>query len=103
MRYVLLLISLTFLLSASCGTSTSSIDKIQERLNENACRINREELIFQIQELEYRQDTTFKEIPQSFLNDSLLLCPATDQPYLMIVNGNDRMIRCPSGHGESSF
>ena len=103
MRNVLLLIGLIVFLSASCGTSTSNIDKIQERLNRNKCRIYREELIFQIQELEYFQDTTFTDIPESFLDDSLLSCPVTALPYLMIVEGNNRTIRCPSGCGESSF
>ncbi len=92
-----------FLLVAACGTATSNIDEIRDRLNENSCRINREELIFQIRELEYLQDTTFAEIPQFLLNDSLLVCPSTGHHYTMVADGNDRTIICPAGHGESSL
>lgn len=102
MRNTLICIAV-FLFVAACGTATSSIDEIRDRLNENSCRINREELVFQLQNLEYLQDTTFSEIPEFLLDDSLLVCPATSQLYVMVVDGNDRTIICPAGHGESSF
>ena len=92
-----------FLFVTACGTATSNIDMIKERLTENGCRINREELIFQMRELEYLQDTVYTEIPQPLLEDSLLVCPSTSQLYMMAVDGNDRTIICPAGHGESSF
>ncbi|MCK5131978.1 MAG: hypothetical protein KAR40_07490 [Candidatus Sabulitectum sp.] len=103
MRNVSLFTGLAVLLFAACGTSISNIDKIQARLNKNKCRINREELIYSMQDLEYRQDTTFTEIPQTLIDDSLLVCPATNQFYLLVVDGNDRTVICPGGHGESSF
>ncbi len=99
----LLLCAAVLLMVTSCGTSVSNIDLIQERLSNNKCRINREELIFQMQEMEYLQDTTFTEIPQFLLADSLLVCPVTGQFYLFEADRNDRTIRCPAGHGVSSF
>ena len=84
-------------------TAVSNIDMIHERISNNKCRINREELIFQMQEIEYLQDTTFTEIPQFLLADSLLVCPVTGQFYLFEADGNDRTIICPAGHGVSSF
>ena len=91
------------LLLAACGTTISSIDDIKARLNKNKCRINREELVFQMGELEYLQDTTFYEIPQLLLDDSLLVCPSNEEFYFMVVDGNDRSIGCPFLHGDSSF
>lgn len=102
MRNVSLFTGLAVLLFAACGTSTNIV-KIQTRLNENKCRLNREELIFRMQDLEYLQDTTFNEIPQTLIDDSLLVCPATNQFYLLVVDGNDRAVICPQEHGESSF
>ena len=102
-QILLLLWAAVVLMVTSCGTAVSNIDLIQERLSNNQCRINREELIFQIKEIEYLQDTTFTVIPQSLLADSLLVCPATGQIYLFEADGNDRTIRCPAGHGASSF
>lgn len=103
-KQILLSLCVTVLLVVtSCGTAVSNIDLIQERLTNNECRINREELIFQVKEIEYLQDTTFTGIPQFLLDDSLLVCPATGQIYLFEADGNDRTIRCPAGHGESSF
>lgn len=95
--------SIASLLLTACGTTVSNLDEIEERLNENRCRINREALIFEMAELEYFQDTTYYEIPQLLLDDSLLVCPLTDQFYLFVIDGNDRSIECPSIHGDSSF
>lgn len=101
-----LIISITVLFSLffiACGTTTSNIDRIQERVDKNKCRMNREDLIFHIQDLEYFHDTTYIEIPQALLDDSLLFCPATGELYLLEVDGDDRMFICPAGHGDSSF
>ncbi len=100
---VLITISFFILFLTSCGTSTSSINEIEKRLIENSCRINREELIFQIHSIEYVQDTTFSEIPESLLPDSLLFCPSTGLNFILLVDGGNRKIECPSNHGDSSF
>ncbi len=104
-RAFLVLICCGVFLYAACisSTTTSNIDEIQERLNTNKCRINREELIFQIQELEYLQDTTFSEIPELHLDGSLLVCPVTSQTYRLTVDGDERSIVCNTEHGDSSF
>ncbi len=103
MTRILIVGSIAIVLLTACGTTISSIDDITARLNKNRCRINREELIFQIGEQEYLQDTTFYEIPQLLFDDSLLVCPSNEQFYFMVVDGNDRSIECPSIHGDSSF
>ncbi len=94
---------LTTLFSMACGTTTSNIDRIQERVDKNKCRMNREDLIYHIQDLEYLHDTTYIEIPQALVDDSLLSCPATGELYLLEADGDDRMIICPTGHGDSSL
>ncbi|MEA3266055.1 MAG: hypothetical protein U9P42_03830, partial [Candidatus Fermentibacteria bacterium] len=89
---------------AACSTvTTSNIDDIQDRLIKNKCRITRQNLIFRINDLEYDMDTTFVEIPQSLIPDSLLVCPGTDSVYILETDGNDRTIICPAGHGATSF
>ncbi len=101
-KTLLLAFSLSLLLT-SCGTSTSSIDEIRERLEVNKCRMNREELIFQIKDQEYLQDTTYTEIPGFLLEDSIFTCPSNGLYYTLVWDGDDRSIECPSGHGDSSF
>lgn len=101
MKKILLLVC--SLLLVSCGATTSSIDEIRERLETNKCRLNREELIFQIRDQEYLQDTIYTEIPAILLQDSLLVCPSTGVHYTLVRDGDDRSIECPSGHGDSSF
>jgi len=92
------------LIIAACSTATTSnIDDIQERLITNRCRITRQNLIFRINDLEYEMDTTFVEIPQSLIPDSLLVCPGTGSIYMLETDGNDRTIICSAGHGVSSF
>ncbi|MCK5785217.1 MAG: hypothetical protein KAH54_01520 [Candidatus Sabulitectum sp.] len=106
MRNILVVAGAVLLLFLSvwgCGSSTSTIDQITGRVNRNKCRINRECLIIQIEDLEYHMDTTFAGIPLDLLADSLVACPESLQPYTLSADGNDRMITCPSGHGESSF
>ena len=98
----MIILAFSFIL-VSCGTTTSSIDKIRERLETNKCRMNREELIFQINEQEYLHDTTYTEIPGFLLEDSTLTCPSSGEHYVLVRDGNDRSIECPSGHGNSSF
>ncbi|HOP26850.1 MAG TPA: hypothetical protein PLM22_06490 [Candidatus Sabulitectum sp.] len=93
-------------LLAGCGTETSDapdLDMIRDRLNRNACRMIREELVFQMGELEFRNDSTYSAIPGELLPESLLICPVTTEAFEMLVDGDDRMIRCPSGHGETRF
>ncbi len=90
----------------SCGTETSNgpdIDMIRERLNENACGIVREDLIFRIEDLEFINDTTFTEIPLDLIAESLTVCPVTGEQLQMIVENRDRSIICPSGHGQTEF
>ena len=103
MKSKLILSISAILLVAACGTKTFDIDMVRDRLNKNKCKINREDLIFQVSELEYLRDTTFTAVPTSLLEDSVCVCPATTQPYLLVFDGNDRTIACPVGHGESSF
>ncbi len=98
----ILLIALSLVL-LSCGTTTSSIDEIRERLEVNKCRLNREEVIFQMRDHEYLQDTTYTEIPGFLLEDSLYTCPSSGEFYSLVMDGDDRSIECPSGHGDSSF
>lgn len=96
-----LLLSLT-----GCGTETSDapdLEMIRDRLNRNACRMIREELVFQMGELEFRNDTTYSAVPGELLPDSLLICPVTSELLEMLVDGDHRSIRCPSGHGETRF
>ncbi len=96
-----LLLSLT-----GCGTEISDapdLDMIRDRLNRNACRMVREDLVFQMGELEFRNDSTYSAIPGELLPDSLLICPVTSETFEMLIDGDDRMIRCPSGHGETRF
>jgi len=105
MRYLFLVIT-AVLLAGSCTTTTAeepNIDEIRDRLNRNACRITREDLIFQMGELEYLNDSTYTEIPSGLLADSLLFCPVTGDPYTMLIDDGDRFINCPAGHGESEF
>lgn len=95
------------LLIAGCGTETSGggleIEEIRERLQQNACRIQRDEFVFRLRDMEYRADSTYTAMPDSFPVDSLLFCPVTEEPYLMVVSGADRYIECPSGHGSTSL
>lgn len=92
-----------FLFFFSCGTATSTLDGIEARMNNNKCKMAREAFITALCNLEYRQDTTFTEIPQSVFDDSINTCPVTGEFYIMIVDGDSREISCPSGHGESPF
>lgn len=103
MKVILFFSVLTVLLIAACGTSTSNIDEITRRINYNNCRLNREELIFQIRELEYNMDTTFTVLSPGLFSDSVLVCPVSGEPYTFVVDGGNRSIECPSGHGESSL
>jgi hypothetical protein len=92
------------LLFLGCGTETSDdldIQAIRDRLNMNACRINREELLFQLGELEFVNDSTYLEIPAGMLPDSLLVCPVTGEMYQFSRHDGKAVIICPSGHGES--
>lgn len=94
------------LVLVSCGSVTSdepNIDMIRDRLNRNACRIQREDLIFEIGELEFVNNTTYSEIPLELLPESLDVCPVTLEPYQLLVDGNKRRIVCPSGHGRTDF
>ncbi len=98
--------ALLMLAIAACGTETSrppDLDMIRDRLNRNACRMVREELVFQMGELEFRNDSTYTAIPLELLPDSLVVCPVTSEALEMRVDGDDRSIRCPSGHGETRF
>lgn len=98
--------ALLLLAIAACGTETSrppDLDMIRDRLNRNACSMVREELVFQIGELEFRNDTTYSAIPEELLPDSLLVCPVTSEALEIMTDGDDRSIRCPSGHGETRF
>ena len=98
---------LVFLLIAlSCGTEVSrgpDIDMIRDRLDRNACKIVREDLVFQMGELEFVNDTTYADIPFELLADSLSVCPVTEDQLLMVRDGNHRKIVCPSGHGQTDF
>jgi len=96
--------SLLFL--TACGSTSSgnlNIDEIRERLNQNSCRINREEAVFRIVDLEYIQDSLFTEIPEGSIDDSLLVCPVTGEFYVFLLEGEHRKVLCASGHGESLF
>lgn len=79
------------------------MDIIRDRLNRNACRIVRENLVFQLGKLEFLNDTTYMEIPGELLPESLVVCPVTDELLLFTVNGGRRKIACPAGHGETDF
>ncbi len=106
-----LILAAFFLLLLSCGTSSSSLDSFEEdelqmmrdRLNNNACRINRENLVFKLDDLEYEQDTTFVELPVDLLADSLCCCSETGSTYNLVVDVDHRYIECPSGHGNTEF
>ena len=94
------------LLLLSCGTTTTDdldIDAIRARLDSNACRIIREELRFQMSELEYTNDTTYTAIPTGLLPDSLTVCPVSGEAFLFQADNGDRKVVCPSGHGETEF
>ncbi|MCK5842027.1 MAG: hypothetical protein KAH31_07660 [Candidatus Sabulitectum sp.] len=104
MRKTAILFFAIILLIAACSTAnTSNIDDIHDRLVKNKCRIARQNLIFRINDLEYGMDTTFVEIPQSLIPDSLLVCPGTGSIYILETDGNDRTIICSAGHGATSF
>jgi hypothetical protein len=103
MRTKIIILSIVALLVLACGTSVSSLDEIQDRLNRNKCRMNREDLVFAIQGLEYEMDTVFTSIPQDLLDDSLLICPADSSLYVMITDGDNRRIQCSFCGGDSSF
>lgn len=95
-----------FLLFLACGSQTSGepdLDMIRDRLDRNACRIVREDLVFEIVDLEFLNDTTYSEIPSGLLPDSLTACPVTLEALQLFVDGGDRKIVCPSGHGETEF
>ncbi len=80
-----------------------NIDQIRARLDNNACRIIREELVYRIDELEFINDTTYSVLPVELLPDSILACPVTGEFFSMAVDGRNRLIQCPSGHGETEF
>ncbi len=104
MRTVVFLTLVCLLLS--CGAETSSsieIEMIRDRLNRNACRIAREDLIFQINDLEFINDTSFTVIPFDMLAESLTVCPVTGEQFQMLVDNDDKKIVCPSGHGHTDF
>ncbi|PIE51876.1 hypothetical protein CSA37_09540 [Candidatus Fermentibacteria bacterium] len=109
MMKLLILASILFLIA--CGTSSSAIDSFEEdelqmmrdRLNNNACRINRENLIFNLESIEYEQDTTFAELPLDLFADSLYCCSQTGEAYKLFIDGGHRYIECPSGHGNTEF
>jgi len=91
------------LLAVACGTTVSSLDEIESRLNRSKCRGNRENLVFVIQGLEYEMDTVFTTIPCDLLDDSLLVCSVDSSLYAMITDGNNRKIRCSFCNDDSSF
>jgi hypothetical protein len=91
------------LFTVACGTSISSLDEIENRLKRSKCRLNRENLVFAIEGLEYKMDTVFTDIPENLLNDSLQACPASGELYVMLVEGDNRRILCPVCQNESSF
>lgn len=102
----LLFFASAFLLWPSCGTETSGeidLEMIRDRLDRNACRIVREDLAFEIGELEFIEDSTFSAIPVDILEDSLLACPVTGEPFTMENEDGDRWILCPSGHGRTEL
>ncbi len=91
---------------AGCGTRSSGemdIDEIRERLNRNSCRINRDQLVFALGDLEFHNDTTYAELPVELLADSLVRCPVSEEVYEMLRLDGSRVLRCPSGHGETKF
>jgi hypothetical protein len=98
-----MILSAAALLALACATSISSFDEIQNRLNRNKCRINRESLVFAMQGLEYEMDTVFTSVPEDLLDDSLLVCPADSSLYVMITDGNNRKIQCSFCNEHSSF
>lgn len=94
------------LLLISCGTQTSGepdLQAIRDRLDRNACRIVREDLVFQMVDLEYTNDTTYTEIPSLLLPDSVTACPVTQELWEFVISDGDRSVRCRSGHGETEF
>jgi len=96
--------STVFLALLGCGTQTTGeadLDAIRARLDMNACRINREELMFRLGELEFVNDSTYQALPVELLPDSLLYCPVTIEPYEFTREDGSRIIRCPAGHGET--
>lgn len=97
----------SLILFSSCGSTSGSdgmnIDQIRARLDKNACRIRREELVYRIDELEFINDTTYSVLPAELLPDSLLACPVTGEFFSMAADGGDRLIQCPSGHGETEI
>lgn len=100
------LAALFALFLAGCGTRSSGdmdIDGIRERLNRNSCRMNREQLVFALGDLEFNNDTTYAELPMELLADSLVQCPVSGEAYGMIRLDGSRVLRCPSGHGETKF
>lgn len=102
-----LLVLCSVLMLASCGSTSGNeginIEEIRARLDENACRIMREELVFQLGELEFTNDTTYSVLPSELLADSLLVCPVTLETFMLVTDGNDRQIECPSVHGKTEF
>ena len=91
-----------FLSASGCSTSTSNLEQIQQQLLENGCKLNRQELVYKIHDLEYENDTLYTELPFDLLPDSLCVCPADNSVYLLLEE-EDRVIQCPNGHGSSDI
>ncbi len=101
----IIIISATFvviLFASACSTNTSNLEQIQQQLQENRCKLNRQELVYKIHDLEYNNDTLYTELPFELLPDSICVCPVDSSVYLLL-QVDDRIIQCPNGHGSNEI
>jgi hypothetical protein len=96
---------------AACTTTHSgvpdpdTVDEIREELERTSCRNRMDDLAFRLRGL-LLADTTGSADPRelgALLDDSLLVCPSSEQSYLIEKRGDSWVVRCPVGHGSKSF
>lgn len=102
MKKAYLIILLSILWFSACGTNTSNMEQIQQQIQKNGCELNRQALIYKIQDLEYNNDTVYTSLPCELLPDSLCVCP-TDGSFYLLLDSDERVIQCPNGHGSSKI
>jgi len=100
--FIIFAIFIIVFFASACGTNTSNLEQIQQQLLENGCKLNRQELVYKIHDLEYENDTLYTELPFELLPDSICVCPADSSVYLFL-QGDNRVIQCPNGHGSSEI
>ncbi len=90
------------LFASACGTNTSNMEQIQQQIQQNGCELNRQELVYKLHDLEYNNDTLYTELPFELLPDSICVCPVDSSVYLLL-QGDNRVIQCPNGHGSNEI